>query len=151
MNLFGLCRAKMKNENAWIVGQYVYCDSKHFIKTGDSFDQGWCEININTLGRYCEINDVNNQMIFEGDILEQRHYDYFRNLTLVDDYVLRYPQSRFGFVLQSIGCFMHPKSKNGYRLPREANKMKIIGNIVDNPDLVQTLNDSGRVREGKQI
>jgi hypothetical protein len=100
---------------------------------------------------YCEINDVSNHMIFEGDILEQRHYDYYMNLTLVDDYVVKYPPRRFGFVLQSVGCYLDPKSKDGYKLPREANKMKIIGNIFDTPDLLQEINALGRAREGKQI
>ena len=151
MSLHGLHRAKKINGSEWIVGHYVYCEGKHFIKNGSTFNEGWHEINEDTLGKYCEINDVSNQMIFEGDILEDRHYDYFMNLTLVDDYVVKYPPRRFGFVLQSIGCYLDPKSKDGYKLPREANKMKIIGNIFDTPDLLQEINALGRTREGKQI
>ena len=147
----GLHRAKKKDENEWVIGYYIYCEGKHFIKNGDTFNDGWHEVNEDTLGMYCEINDVSNHMIFEGDILEQRHYDYFKNLTLVDNYVVQHPQKRFGFVLQSVGCYLDPKSKDGYKLPREANKMKIIGNIFDTPDLLQEINALGRVREGKQI
>lgn len=147
----GLHRAKTKDINEWIVGYYVYCEGKHFIKTGNTLSEGWYEVNENTLGMYCEINDVSGQMIFEGDILEQRHYDYFKNLTLVDDYVVKYPKKRFGFVLQTVSCFFNSKYKDGYRLPREASKMKIIGNLFDAPDLLQEVNNLGRVREGKQI
>ena len=151
MSLYSLCRAKKRERDEWIVGHYVYCGGKHFIKTGNSFDEGWYEINEETLGKYCEINDIHNKMIFEGDILEDRHYDYYMNLTLVDDYIVRYPPRRFGFDLQSVGNYLDPKSKDGYKLPREANKMKIIGNIIDTPDLLQELNALERAREGKQI
>lgn len=147
----GLHRAKKKNENEWVVGYYIYCDEKHFIKNGNTFDTGWHEINEETLCMYSGTNDISNQMIFEGDILEERFYDYFQNLTLVDDYIVQYPAKRFGFVLQIIDCYMKQKSKDGFRLPREAHKMKIIGNVFDSPDLVQQLKTLGRVREGKQI
>ena len=147
----GLHRAKKKNDNEWVVGYYVYCKEKHFIKNGNTLDGGWHEIHEETLCMYSGTNDVSNQMIFEGDILEERHYDYFTNLTLVDDYVVQYPANRFGFVLQMIGCYMNPKSKAGYRLPRGTHNMKILGNIFDSPDLVQKLNALGRTREGIQI
>lgn len=151
MYFHGIYRAKKVDGNEWVIGNYVYSEGKHFIKNGNIVSEGWYEVSEDTLGMYCGINDVSEQMIFEGDILERRHYDYFTNLTFVDDYVLRYPPKRFGFVLQNIGCYLKPTSKDGYRLPREANKMKIIGNIVDNPDLPQELSDSERVREGQQI
>lgn len=147
----GLHRAKKKNDNEWVVGYYIYCKEKHFIKNGNTLEDGWHEIHEETLCMYSGTNDISNQMIFEGDILEERHYDYYQNLTFVDDYIVRYPAKRFGFVLQVISCYMTPKSKDGYRLPREAHKMKIIGNVFDSPDLVQQLNELGRVREGKHI
>lgn len=151
MYLHGLYRAKKVECNEWVVGNYVYAEGKHFIKNGNTVTKGWYEVREETLGMYCGENDVSGQMIFEGDILEKRHFDYFQNLTLVDDYVLKYPPKRFGFVLQNIGCYLNPKSKDGYRLPRDANNMKIIGNIVDNPDLPQKIDSLGRVREGKQL
>lgn len=151
MNSYGLYRAKTIGDNQWVVGYYVCCDGKHFIKNGNTLNDGWHIVREDTLCMYCGANDTCNNMIFEGDILEQRHYDYYKNLTLVDDYVVQYPVRRFGFVLQIIGCYMDPKSKAGYKLPREAHKMKIIGNIFDSPELVAQLKSLGRVREGKEI
>ena len=147
----GLHRAKKKNENEWVIGYYVYCEEKHFIKNGNTLNTGWHEVDKETLCMYSGKNDISNQMIFEGDILEDRFYDYFQNLTVVDDYIVQYPAKRFGFVLQMIHCYMTPNSKDGYKLPRESHKMKIIGNIFDSPDLVQELKSLPRVREGNQI
>ena len=151
MNSHGLYRAKRESDYEWVFGYYVCCDGKHYIKNGNTFNDGWHEVNEDTLCLYCGKNDISNDMIFEGDILEERHYDYFMNLTLVDDYVVLHPAKRFGFVLQIISCYLHQKSKDGYILPRQAHKMKIIGNIFDSPNLAQELNLLGRVREGNKI
>ena len=150
MNLHGIHRAQKKSNNEWVVGYYIYCEGKHFIKNGNTLNDGWHEVYEDTLCRYCGINDICNHMIFEGDILETRTYDYFKKLTFVDDYVVRYPAKRFGFVLQTISCYLSPKSKDGIKLPREAHKMKIIGNIIDSPNLAQELHSHGRMREGNQ-
>lgn len=85
MYLHGLYRAKKVECNEWVVGNYVYSEGKHFIKNGNTVTEGWYEMREETLGMYCGENDVSGQMIFEGDILEKRHFDYFQNLTLVDD------------------------------------------------------------------
>lgn len=122
MYLHGLYRAKKVECNEWVVGNYVYSEGKHFIKNGNTVTEGWYKVREETLGMYCGENDVSGQMIFEGDILEKRHFDCFQNLTLVDDYVLKYPPKRFGFVLQNIGCYLNPKSKDGYRIRDEAQK-----------------------------
>lgn len=148
----GLYRAKRKATDEWVVGYYVYCEEKHFIINGKTRNEGWYEIQIDTLGRYCGINDVSGHMIFEGDILEHRFYDCFHNLTFADCYILRFPADRLGFVLQSIHCYLDSKqARKGYKLPREAHEMKIIGNLVDNPDLPSEINKTGRLREGMQV
>ena len=147
MAFHGIIRAKTISDNVWVTGYYVFCGGKHYVKKGESFSEGWHEIDEATINRYCEINDVSNQMIFEGDILEQKHHDYFKNLILVDNYVVCHPPKRFGFVLQIASCYENPKSKDGYKLPRDANKMKVIGNVIDNPDLLQKIIELGRVRE----
>lgn len=54
----GLHRAKKKDGNEWVIGYYIYCEGKHFIKNGDMLNDGWHEVNEDTLGMYCEINDV---------------------------------------------------------------------------------------------
>ena len=146
MRSLNLCRAKNIQSREWVVGYYVLCDNKHYIKNGDNLNKGWNLIDENTLCKYCGIDDVCNQMAFEGDILEEKTYDYFQNLTFVDYYVLQYPANHYGFVLQTVQHYVQTNPKNqGYCIPRKVSKMKIIGNIIDNSSLLNCLAEQPRV------
>lgn len=146
METKGLFRAKEVETNEWVFGYYVFCEKKHFIMNGTTKSTGWHEVDINTLGRYCGIDDVDGQKAFEGDIIQRKTYDYNMNLLLIDNYILRYPSNHYGFVLQDVFRYLATKkTTHGYRIPSNINEMKIIGNIIDNPDLPINLNAEGRV------
>ena len=72
-----------------------------------------------TVGQYTGLKDRNGAKIFEGDIVQ----DELGKVFLVE-YV------RFGYVLKQIG---EPWCK----FPYEYDEYEVIGNIYDNPDLLE--------------
>jgi uncharacterized phage protein (TIGR01671 family) len=72
-----------------------------------------------TVGQYTGLEDKNGVKIFEGDIVQ----DELGKVFLVE-YV------RFGYVLKQIG-------EPWCRFPYEYDEYEVIGNIYDNPDLLE--------------
>ena len=89
------------------------------------------DVNLETVGQFTGLTDKNGKRIFEGDILEER----IRGRPLKDGtpgYKTRKYIVRFGgwsFYLEAIGASGRPS--------RCVERCKIIGNIHDNPELLE--------------
>lgn len=134
-------RAKRKDNDEWVYGFYsqfhnrptnnepnshqifeVLSDEKSIRLAGTSIGGIWHIVDEATLGQYVGLKDKNGTKIFEGDILKHFYssieiYGFYENLDVF------YEEGKFFG-----GC---------YDLWDVACSSEIIGNIYDNPELLQ--------------
>ena len=115
-----LFRGKQKNNGLWVHGDLSYHrDGRVFIRCWErlEFDPAYSayEVDPETVGQFTGLTDKNGKMIFEGDILEFR-----RGRT----HIVNFEDGAFVFT--------------GTAIPvRYADKFEVIGNIHDNPELLE--------------
>ena len=125
-----LFRAKRKDDKQWVYGSLVadeyimdYQQAKNF-DIGGWFEGQMHEVIPDTVGQYININDENRIKIFKDDIVE---FTYFNCLYRA---VVRFHK----------GCFeLYWKGSMGESHSqhiRFAEHIKVIGNIIDNPELL---------------
>lgn len=129
-----LFRGKRKDNGNWIAGGVVHCDDKVFIvwahrllsKNGATYFPTMVEVIPETLGQYTGGEDKNGKKIFEGDIVK-----------ILEDGdigigVIQYDLSDCAFIICARGCdFSMDYAKDS----------EIIGNIHDNPELLEVDHD----------
>ena len=130
-----LFRGKRKEDGKWIEGYLVRVNDKYFISDADAtFGMNGeildCHcIDPETVGQYTGLNDENGKKIFEGDVTKYEcmyHDEYY--------------EIGFGY-----GSFNHReigKQKLGTSFDDGEfglgpDNMKVIGNIHDNPELLE--------------
>ncbi len=139
-----LFRAKMKTDNGeYKKGDWVFGDLVR-LKDGEKTSTmiyGFGEVIPETVGQYTGLTDKNGKKIFEGDILKNdwcflRGYSVvkfgeYKTLNMSDEY----QQGDLGFYLEHI----HEVDKRTTRkdMMYFANKCEVIGNIHDNPELME--------------
>lgn len=123
------CRAKRVDNGEWVEGYYVCIGEKyHYIYTG--------KINLivpgtekylvvpGTVGQYTGMKDDNGTEIYEGDIVRR-----FHNYTGKNGY---YP-----IVHELSAWWMNYNNEAGEILGDVNDKVKVIGNIHDTPELLE--------------
>ena len=138
-----LLRGKRTDNGEWIT------DSETYIRDGDGIWLSDENLNVvtvipETVGQYTGLTDKNGKKIFEGDILRGFEYpfcsnnngefNYFAEIVWFDD------SSAFG-----IYTFKNPKSNvrgilegnTDYLKYFNVDKWEVIGNIHDNPELLE--------------
>lgn len=115
-------------ENKWIYGCLLDFkpEQKLFIQEWD-FMLNPNEIKSNTLGQYTGLKDANGNKIFEGDVLED---------CAGGKYTIVYDDNRMSFALLQDKIKWHIESFKDYE-NLILDNMKIIGNIYDNPELIE--------------
>lgn len=141
MNRENLFKAKRKDNGEWVEGYYVYCRKRHYIlpvlNKAIGFDERedkWIEIDIDTLCQYTGLTDKNGKKIWENDIIKclkrKEGYDIYKVVwrkwyadfgvePIKPKYEAQYP------IGLSDGATLHGRD------------YKVIGNIFDNPDLLE--------------
>ena len=129
-----LFKAKRKGTGEWIEG--FYCKyghtkkEKHYIVPSYASDLYAFEIDAETIFQYTGLTDKNGNKIWENDIV--RYTDEIINKEKVD--LIEFNETHASFVR------LH-KSQMGlqYLYINEgiANKCEVIGNIFDNPELLE--------------
>lgn len=121
-----LFKAK-KDNGEWVEGYYVYCRKRHYIlpvvNKAIGFDEReneWVEINSETLCQYTGLTDKN---IWENDIVRNEKGDIG---------VVQWFEEHAAFMIWN-------KTKNCvcYLAENDFSKIKVIGNIFDNPELLE--------------
>ena len=131
-----LFRGKRKDTGEWVYGNYLYDGvyKKHYLTKPGEF----CgEVIPETLGQYTGVKDKNGKEIFEGDIIKTPKYGAENgkgvNFNGADRFVVRYANGTY--VLENI--------KRSFCL-RPDISAEIIGNVHDNPELLETAKKSWR-------
>lgn len=141
-----LFRGKSIYDNEWIEGFYVHANEaygenidRHFIiKHGefeyDNYD-AW-EVIPETVGQYTGLCDKNGKKIFEGDICQIKNHRLISEVPFViewEDFVYN------GWVWEALD-----ENKNEDSFTASAARIcEVIGNIHDNPELLEVENVRG--------
>lgn len=149
MNREILFKAKRKDNGEWVEGQYVYITNpltedgkpiKHLICDGTNIFNDL--IDPDTLCQYTGLTDKNGKKIWENDILRYS-YDYDGSPFLKDGEEIKY---RVGAVFwrEWRGSWAvcgrgNKKCTNNdvFKYNRNPNRAEVIGNIFDNPELLE--------------
>lgn len=137
------CRAKRKSDNQWIDGFYVRDDKHYIVQSLKTIVRGTAElvdvheIDETTIRRFTGKVDKNDVSIVEGDII--RHFNYIK-------YIIRYgafaEKVGLGYYY-GLGFYLERVQNVAHKVPFSAiscdnNEYEVIGNIYDNPELLQT-------------
>ena len=122
---------KKPNDGTWVVGDlhyyntgipHIHYDMVHRIS-----------VDVETIGQYTGMHDINGKDIWEGDIIESTCIKANQNLgKKMRGYVV-YDNVAAAF------CLYHPDGRHGGSLFSNDNDgvLEVIGNIYDNPKLLK--------------
>jgi hypothetical protein len=133
MSIEELNELGLKHENGWVYGHLVMYGKTPYI-VGDfievtseyTVNEFWVEVIPDTVGQFTGFKDKNKKEMYEGDIANLASEDtepFMRNIPLV---VRRYPDGQF-LLVDRLGC----------RDFLITNIVEVIGNIHDNPELLE--------------
>lgn len=131
-----LFKAKRKDNGEWVEGYYVYCRKRHYILPAlnkaigfDEREDEWVEANPNTLCQYTGLTDKNGQKIWENDICDRKE-KYPEIVTYnKGDWQLDYSYA--------LGKEKHFCACNLGFYACERKCVEVIGNVFDNPELLE--------------
>ncbi len=111
-------RGKRTDNGDWVEGCYLFEDGRTYIHP----ESGRCpDVNPETIGQYTGLKDKNGNRIFEGD-------------------AVRCPDGQYTVIYsERYACFQFAaaNSMEFYLLKYFDNPLEIIGNIHDNPELLE--------------
>lgn len=126
-----LFRGKRTDNGEWIYGNYCYAEM--IAKSGyedliieQPADGETRRVIPETVGQYTGLTDKNGKKIFEGDIC--KHRSNYSGNTVIS--VVTYTDGHF----LALVC-----ENSGFEL---SEKLEVIGNIHDNPELLEVQNDT---------
>ena len=131
MNNRYLCRAKRKNcrglpkEKWWVEGCYAYMQPYHYIMPKDNFDS-WIEIDEKTLCACTGLKDKNGKLIWENDIVNCFEAECCGKIS--------WNESEAGFYFDVL---LEDGTYEEEHIYDYADCMDVIGNIFDNPELLE--------------
>lgn len=137
------CRAKALGEDNWVYGYYVRLNSHQ--NRGRIFPEHATNIHesihveLVTLCRGTSLFDKNGKPIFEYDVLEW-HFDpqhHHHEKPNPSRFICKEDRSNdcVGFVLKSLEKYPFNSRKF---IPHVATDLEVIGNTIDNPNLLRT-------------
>lgn len=129
-----LFRGKRVDNGEWVYSSFLMQDKEHKLLSAEVelFDgEKWRAVIPETVGEYTGLTDKNGKRIFEGDIVRYRPEYWCEPLQSVVEYCAdkwNYP----AFDLKD-----HDYEANGLQCAHEEGCCEVIGNIHDNPELLE--------------
>jgi uncharacterized phage protein (TIGR01671 family) len=125
-----------KNNGKWVYGNLVidnrrenscYCSIIYFTDAGNDFE---LVVDPTTVGQYIGLHDKNGKEIFEGDIVKWGHINGEESPIRIAGVKIN-PDIQFcsNVGVFRFGCFAYQDTEN---------HLEIIGNIHDNPELLNS-------------
>lgn len=129
-------RGRSLNNKEWKFGNLAICDNgRAFIhQLVDADEDSWlyCEVDPDTVGQFTELKGCYNKDIYEGDIVDLE-YIFYDSLYLIDP---RFEPSRCVVVYKDSAFRFKNEANRSYFL-HDVKSIKVIGNIHDNPELLE--------------
>ena len=129
-----LFRGKPKAKNEWITGNLLFYPdvNRAYMSLGVFKGGGFLEVQKDTIGQYTGLTDKNGKKIFEGDIIKAQD----------DIFGSPFCNGITGKVVyEETAFFIEPKNVMETQwLFNECAVYEIIGNIHDNPELLEVDN-----------
>lgn len=145
-----LFRGKRKDNGEWIYGSYVNQYGAHeiYLPEGIDSEHGSDHYTIvpETVGQFIGLIDENGNKIFEGDIIKSRacecedeydNNDPLRERSYLDYCDTVYVVKRFGHEFYQIFKITPDEPENILSLEMKFEYCGVIGNIYDNPELIE--------------
>ena len=145
MNRRIIFRGKDLNTNEWVFGDlHLLCDKPHIHTEQSPFPYAGKRsfVDTDTIGQFTGLNDKNGKDIYEGDILRKPAKNQWEEENFVGYEVFWHDNDCAD---NHIGWQMNRHHYNGCLcgttdfvrfLPKYCGQMEIIGNIHDNPELL---------------
>lgn len=124
-----LFRGKDDLSSLWNIGSLVKLKDEnnneqyHIVRQ----DKGYVIANPETVGQYTGLKDRNGIKIFEGDIIQNIANGFFGIVKWYDEHA--------AFVIHGIN-----DNKTYWLFDNDFSKVRIVGNIYDNPELLEVKN-----------
>ena len=145
-------RAKDYQTNKWVYGflfmgkgddnrDYAFILQDKGLKVGTATEGNAIEftcdeahlVDIETICQYTGLKDKNGKEIYEGDVLEIAALDFLDKAKNKKNFIVKYENGFICHIVKEPHCWMHLKTA----YEKSSYKLKKIGNIYDNPELVE--------------
>lgn len=132
-----LFKAKRADNGEWVIGFYAYIHKKHYIYTGQLIHGGLYdvaerfEIDPSTVCQCTGLKDKNGKLIWENDIVKDKHGNFYIAIWWNDYY-----QYCWVCIKSIIEIFVG--RKRDLWVITENFEIEVIGNIFDNPELLES-------------
>lgn len=129
-------RGKRIDNEEWVYSSFIMQDKEHKVLSAEVelFDgEKWRAVIPETVGQFTGLTDKNGKKIFEGDIVRYRPECWCGLMQSVVEYCAdkwNYP----AFDLKD-----HDYEANGLQCAHEEGCCEVIGNIHDNPELLEVM------------
>lgn len=143
-----LFKAKRKDNGEWVEGYYVYCRKRHYILPllneaigYDEREDEWIEIEPDTICLLTGLTDKNGKEIWENDIVRYT-FDYPSETATENGMKERISSVFWSEWRGSWSVYADERKGKGmnndlFKYARNGNTVEVIGNIFDNPKLLE--------------
>ena len=125
-----LFRGKILGLTDWSYGYYAKSGENHFILLDTDNEDNYSIVDPETVGQYTGLKDKNGKRIFEGDIVQWEDENFNNYTSVVEWCGEKWNYPAFDLAKHDYEC-------NGLQYVHEDCIIEVIGNIHDNPELLE--------------